>query len=125
MYAKRLGVATILAVVIFGAVYGLATSISITGVRAVGGGAAGVPPPPNVDKVVFLIDTGDYTKVSAVVIYLTGTMTGHAYVYITDYDGNNIASGSNWFSGTEVTVDFEPSVLASAVYDIRITLLEE
>ena len=125
MYAKRLGVATILAVVIFGAVYGLATSISITGVRAVGGGAAGVPPPPNVDKVVFLIDTSDYTKVDTVVIYLHSGMTGHAYVVITDYNGNGIASGSNYFSDDEVTVDFSPNVLASDVYDIRITLLEE
>lgn len=125
MYAKRLGVATILAVVIFGAVYGAATSLGISGVKAVGGGGVSVPSPPDVTKVVFLIDSTDYWLVDKVVIYLAGTMTGHAYVEITDSTGAVIATGSEWFSATEVTVDFAPNVPARDVCDIHIVLLEE
>jgi len=125
MYAKRIAVAAILAVIIFGAVYGFATTITIEGVQGVGSGSANVPQSPNVNRVVFLIDSNDYAKVDQVVIYLTSTMNGHAYVQITDSNTNVIASGSNWVSDNEVTVDFTPNVLASDVYDIRITLLEE
>ncbi len=125
MYMKRIAVSGILAALIFGAVYGFATAINISRVNSVGGVSADVPPPPDINGVVFLIDSDDYTMVDKVVIYLVSSMTGYAYVQITDSAGNIIAKGSNWLDSDEVTVDFTPNVAASRVYDIDITLLEE
>jgi len=124
MYAKRLGVATILAVVIFGAVYGAAAALDISGVNKLGSGSANVESPPDVTGVNFLLDPGDYTKVDKVVIYLESSLTnGHAYVELTDSGGTVISrSSETYFSGTEVTVDV-PDVPAADVCDIHITII--
>ena len=125
MYAKRLGVATILAVVIFGAVYGLAASISITGVGALGGGTAGVPSPPPVTKVHFLL-AANGLDVDEVYIEFGGTqVTGNVYVHLTDVNGNIISSSAQtWYDASgSMTVDV-PDVRAASVYDITIVFTQ-
>ena len=126
MYAKRLAIAGLLAVLVFGAVYGFANSLEIDGVNKLGSGSAQVESPPAVEGVVWLLCEDDYTMVDKVVIYLAEEMeSARAYVELTDSEGTVISRGDEWFGGAaEVTVNVE-DVLAADVCDIHITIVGE
>lgn len=69
MYAKRLGVATILAVLIFGAVYGIAAGLPVSGVEKIGAGSDSVLSPGTVKEVNFFLEgDGDPSDVDAIVV---------------------------------------------------------
>jgi len=121
---KRLGVATILTVLIFGAVYGIAAVLPISGVRGLGSGTAAVPSTPDVTLVRFVIASNGLDVDKVYIDFASGWL-GNVYVRLKDSGGSTISSaGPTWVSGGPVTVDV-PDVPAAAVYYITITAVEE
>jgi hypothetical protein len=117
MYLKRIAIASLLALAIFGAVYGLAASMTVSGVKNLGSGSATVSAPGSVSAVKWVLDSNDPSKVASVV--LTTDFSGTYDVYIKlagtwySFTSKTIESGDNTFSLT-------PEPDASAITSIDI-----
>jgi hypothetical protein len=106
MYIKRIAIASLLALAIFGAIYGLAASLSVSGVQKLGSGSSVVSSAPNaqVTSVSWVLLSTNYSKVDKVDVTLgpvSGTTFGEDFsgtMYVDVNPGGSGGKGSATFS---------------------------
>jgi FlaG/FlaF family flagellin (archaellin) len=135
MYFKRIAIASFLALAIFGAVYGLAATISVSGVQRLGSGSSSVSAPPSVNKVEWILASGDPSKVSGVKVYFASDVSvgGSVYVIVDDASppvAPYLATGSATFTAEDditagVTVTLSSQVSAADIGGILVTCVTE
>ena len=117
MYLKRIVIASLLALAIFGAVYGLAASMTVSGVKKLGSGSATVSAPGSVTAVKWVLDSDDPSKVASVVLTTNFEGTYDVYIKLAGewyiFESTEIVNGDNTFS-------LSPEPYASAITSIDI-----
>jgi hypothetical protein len=124
---KSLLVTVVAGVLVFGAVFGLAASLGISGVDNLGSEVQVVGSPPDVIDVSWSIDASDYTKVADVEIGFNSALSAGSKVYVSvqESDGTELTKGRDESaSGSVVTIDLDSAVAAKDVGKIVITVLD-
>ncbi len=120
MYLKRIAIATILAAFIFGAVYGLAATMTVATPPYLGAGSADVTT-PNVTAVEWVLVNGDPTHVDKVVLTLSTPISGGGKIYIR-LDGSTWLGPFTTVSGATQILDLSPDVAVADIVECYVVI---
>jgi hypothetical protein len=121
MYLKRIAIASLLALAIFGAVYGLAATISVTGVQKLGAGTASVTA-PNVTSVTWNLVSNDPTLVDSVTLVFDSSLSAGGSIYIR-LDGSEWLGPFTSVAGTTQTLDLDPDVPVANIIECYVVVV--
>lgn len=127
---KLLAVTLVIGALLFGAAFGFANTLDVTGVDNLGSGDSLVGSPPAVDDVQWIISGGNYTAVEGVTLTFASTgLSANSAVYVMVYSDNaatiELGKGANTTaSGNTVIVTLDNIVEAELIKSIRVTVLD-